>query len=226
QQPPPGVTPSQQGSFLPRCHPFTRGALGWSCPGAVSILTGTVCPHSAPDGLRGDTLRGIGCGPTIHQLLHACKHCQEIITSDYTEQNCWELEEGLKNEAGLKGDREKWAEKQEKLRKQVGVSSTPRVSVEWRQTLHGSPCSWLLPRAVWCFLPMEGTPGGHKCLAVCLRLTLLLCFPCRYERVPDGMATPGFPSSLQRQAVVRAHSLGHSWWEYTAGVLKWHCQKD
>ncbi|NWS36177.1 RBM7 protein, partial [Polioptila caerulea] len=27
----------------------------------------------------------------------------------------------------------------------------------------------------------------------------------RYERVPDGMAAPGFPSSLQRQAVVRAH---------------------
>ncbi|NWT24626.1 RBM7 protein, partial [Cardinalis cardinalis] len=38
----------------------------------------------------------------------------------------------------------------------------------------------------------------------------------RYERVPDGMGAPGFPSSLQRQAVVRAHSraqlLGiHCW---------------
>ncbi|NWT98354.1 RBM7 protein, partial [Urocynchramus pylzowi] len=32
----------------------------------------------------------------------------------------------------------------------------------------------------------------------------------RYERVPDGMAAPGFPSSLQRQAVVRAHTHRHS----------------
>ncbi|KFO61697.1 RNA-binding protein 7, partial [Corvus brachyrhynchos] len=31
----------------------------------------------------------------------------------------------------------------------------------------------------------------------------------RYERVPDGMAAPGFPSSLQRQAVVRAHTQRH-----------------
>uniref|UniRef100_A0A8D2PMU1 RRM domain-containing protein n=1 Tax=Zosterops lateralis melanops TaxID=1220523 RepID=A0A8D2PMU1_ZOSLA len=28
----------------------------------------------------------------------------------------------------------------------------------------------------------------------------------KYERVPDGMASLGFPSSLQRQAVVRAHT--------------------
>ncbi|NXQ76440.1 RBM7 protein, partial [Quiscalus mexicanus] len=28
----------------------------------------------------------------------------------------------------------------------------------------------------------------------------------RYERAPDGMGAPGFPSSLRRQAVVRAHS--------------------
>ncbi|NWS82858.1 RBM7 protein, partial [Toxostoma redivivum] len=32
----------------------------------------------------------------------------------------------------------------------------------------------------------------------------------RYERVPDGMASPGFQSSLQRQAVVRAHAHRHS----------------
>lgn len=72
-----------------------RGALGCVCPsGAVSILTGMVCPHSAPDGLRGDTLRNVGCGPTVHQLLPACEHSQEIITLDYTEQNCWERKAG------------------------------------------------------------------------------------------------------------------------------------
>ncbi|KAL2295725.1 hypothetical protein Nmel_017246, partial [Mimus melanotis] len=42
----------------------------------------------------------------------------------------------------------------------------------------------------------------------------------RYERVPDGMASPGFQSSLQRQAVVCAHTHRHRLWEYTFGVLK------
>lgn len=55
---------------------------------------------------------------------------------------------------------------------------------------------------------------------VCLRLKLLICFLCRYERIPDGMAAPGFPSSLQRQAVVRALTHRHRLWEYTFGVLK------
>ncbi|NXE93628.1 NNMT methyltransferase, partial [Menura novaehollandiae] len=84
------------------------------------------------DGLRGDILIDIGCGPTIHQLLSACEHFQEIIALDYTDQNRRELEKWLKNEAGafdwvpvvkyiceLEGDRDKWAEKQEKLRKKV-----------------------------------------------------------------------------------------------------------
>ncbi|NWI06459.1 RBM7 protein, partial [Tichodroma muraria] len=39
------------------------------------------------------------------------------------------------------------------------------------------------------------------------------------SRVPDGMATPGFPSSLQRQAVVCARTHRHTLWEYTFGVL-------
>lgn len=85
-------------------------------------------------------------------------------------------------------------------------TSLQHRSVQWRQTLQGSQCSWQLPRAVWCFLPVEGTPVGCRHPVVCLRLTLPLCFPCRYERVPDGMGAPGFPSSLQRQAVVCAHS--------------------
>ncbi|NXB11594.1 NNMT methyltransferase, partial [Cnemophilus loriae] len=84
------------------------------------------------DGLRGDILIDVSCGPTIYQLLSACEHFQEIIALDYTDRNCRELEKWLKNEAGafnwepvvkyiceLEGDREKWAEKQEKLRKNV-----------------------------------------------------------------------------------------------------------
>ncbi|NXG67913.1 NNMT methyltransferase, partial [Baryphthengus martii] len=84
------------------------------------------------DGLRGDTLIDVGCGPTIYQLLSACEHFQEIIALDYTDQNRRELEKWLQNEAGafdwrpvvqyvceLEGDREKWGEKEEKLRKKV-----------------------------------------------------------------------------------------------------------
>lgn len=84
------------------------------------------------DGLRGDTLIDVGCGPTIYQLLSACERFQEIIALDYTDQNRRELEKWLKNEPGafdwkpvveyvceLEGDREKWAEKQEKVRKKV-----------------------------------------------------------------------------------------------------------
>ncbi|NWV33218.1 RBM7 protein, partial [Grantiella picta] len=37
------------------------------------------------------------------------------------------------------------------------------------------------------------------------------------SRVPDGMVAPGFPSSLQRQAVVRAHTHSQRLWEYTFG---------
>ncbi|NXJ97427.1 NNMT methyltransferase, partial [Corythaixoides concolor] len=84
------------------------------------------------DGLTGDTLIDVGCGPTIYQLLSACERFQEIIALDYTDQNRRELERWLRNEAGafdwspvvkyvceLEGDREKWAEKEEKLRKKV-----------------------------------------------------------------------------------------------------------
>ncbi|NXC36299.1 NNMT methyltransferase, partial [Campylorhamphus procurvoides] len=84
------------------------------------------------DGLRGNTLIDVGCGPTIYQLLSACEHFQEIIALDYTDRNRQELEKWLRNEEGafdwvpvvkyvceLEGDREKWAEKQEKVRKKV-----------------------------------------------------------------------------------------------------------
>ncbi|NWX42824.1 NNMT methyltransferase, partial [Steatornis caripensis] len=84
------------------------------------------------DGLRGDTLIDVGCGPTIYQLLSACERFQEIIALDYTDQNRRELEKWLRDEAGafdwrpvvkyvceLEGDREKWAEKEETLRRKV-----------------------------------------------------------------------------------------------------------
>ncbi|TFJ97496.1 serine protease hepsin-like [Platysternon megacephalum] len=48
--------------------------------------------------VKGDTLIDIGSGPNIHQLLSACESFKEIIASDYTYRNHWELEKWLKNE--------------------------------------------------------------------------------------------------------------------------------
>uniref|UniRef100_A0A8C8RV51 Nicotinamide N-methyltransferase n=1 Tax=Pelusios castaneus TaxID=367368 RepID=A0A8C8RV51_9SAUR len=84
------------------------------------------------DGVKGDILIDIGSGPSIYQLLSASENFKEIIASDYTDRNRQELEKWLKNEPGafdwtpvvkyvceLERDREKWAEKEEKLRKKV-----------------------------------------------------------------------------------------------------------
>ncbi|PKK19635.1 nicotinamide N-methyltransferase [Columba livia] len=86
----------------------------------------------ALEGLGGDTLLDVGCGPTIYQLLSACERFQEIVAMDYTPQNRQELESWLRNEPGafdwrpvvqyvceLEGDREQWAEKEAKLRGKV-----------------------------------------------------------------------------------------------------------
>ena len=77
------------------------GAAGRRCPGAPSPSSpGWSSPYSALEGLRGDTLIDVGCGPTIYQLLSACERFREIIALDYTDQNRRELEKWLKNEAG------------------------------------------------------------------------------------------------------------------------------
>lgn len=56
--------------------------------------------YSEPGGVKGDSLIDIGSGPTIYQLLSACESFKEIIASDYTDRNHWELEKWLKNEPG------------------------------------------------------------------------------------------------------------------------------
>ncbi|XP_077161291.1 nicotinamide N-methyltransferase-like [Paroedura picta] len=83
-------------------------------------------------GLKGDTLIDIGSGPTIYQLLSACESFREIIATDYTDQNREEMQRWLRKEPGafdwspvvkyvceLEGDREKWAQKEEKLRRTI-----------------------------------------------------------------------------------------------------------
>ncbi|KAG8141650.1 hypothetical protein E2320_007234, partial [Naja naja] len=52
------------------------------------------------DGIRGDTLIDIGTGPTIYQFLSACESFQEIIASDYTDQNREEVQRWLRKEPG------------------------------------------------------------------------------------------------------------------------------
>ncbi|XP_070808451.1 nicotinamide N-methyltransferase-like [Pituophis catenifer annectens] len=84
------------------------------------------------DGIKGDTLIDIGTGPTIHQFLSACESFREIIASDYIVQNWEEVQQWLKKEPGafdwtpivkyvceLEGDREKWPEKEEKVRRAI-----------------------------------------------------------------------------------------------------------
>ncbi|XP_043846520.1 nicotinamide N-methyltransferase-like [Dromiciops gliroides] len=82
--------------------------------------------------VKGDLLIDIGTGPTIYQLLSACESFKEIVASDYSDHNREEFNHWLKKEpeafdwssvvkyvCELEGDREKWTEKEEKLRKRV-----------------------------------------------------------------------------------------------------------
>ncbi|XP_063293008.1 nicotinamide N-methyltransferase-like [Pelobates fuscus] len=82
--------------------------------------------------IGGDVLIDIGTGPSIYQLLSACQAFKSIIATDFTDKNRQELEKWLKREPGaydwsdfskvvceLEGDREKWREKEEKLRSTI-----------------------------------------------------------------------------------------------------------
>ncbi|XP_070621708.1 nicotinamide N-methyltransferase-like [Erythrolamprus reginae] len=86
----------------------------------------------AVDGIKGDTLIDIGSGASIHQFLSACENFREIIATDYTDQAREEMQRWLRKEPGafdwtpivkytceLEGDREKWPEKEEKVRRVV-----------------------------------------------------------------------------------------------------------
>ncbi|XP_073471569.1 nicotinamide N-methyltransferase-like isoform X1 [Aquarana catesbeiana] len=86
-----------------------------------------------PGGIQGDVLIDIGSGPTIHQLLSACESFPYIIASDFTDQNRQELKKWLENDpeafdwseivktvCEIEGNgRDKWEEKQNKLRSRI-----------------------------------------------------------------------------------------------------------
>ncbi|XP_057605749.1 nicotinamide N-methyltransferase-like [Hippopotamus amphibius kiboko] len=104
-------------------------------PMADEILHFMLKHYSAtfkPGGLEGKLLIDIGSGPTIYQLLSACESFQEIVATDYTDKNRQELEKWLKKMPGafdwspgvkyvceLEGNRDRWAEKEERLRRAV-----------------------------------------------------------------------------------------------------------
>lgn len=51
-------------------------------------------------GHKGKRLIDVGSGPTIHSVLSACDHYDEIVLSDFANNNRREIEKWLKNEEG------------------------------------------------------------------------------------------------------------------------------
>ncbi|XP_054854579.1 nicotinamide N-methyltransferase-like [Eublepharis macularius] len=83
-------------------------------------------------GIKGDTLIDIESGHTIYQFLSACECFREIIATGYMDGIREELQQWLRKEPGvfnwgsvgkyvceLEGDREKWVQKEEKVRKAI-----------------------------------------------------------------------------------------------------------
>nr|XP_056716364.1 nicotinamide N-methyltransferase-like [Euleptes europaea] len=163
-------------------------------------------------GLKGDTLIDIGSGPTIYQFLSACEFFREIIASDYTDQNREEMQRWLKKEPGafdwspvvkyvceLEGDREKWAQKEEKVRssiKQVLKCDVTQpnplapISLPPADCLLSTYCLELASKDLPAFrsaLKNIGSllkPGGHLVFASALELTFFMIgqrrFGCLY----------------------------------------------
>lgn len=70
-------------------------------PGEDSLLMFALDYHSktfSEGKYSGQTLVEVGCGPTIHSIISASEHFQEIILSDYSERNLEEIQKWLRNE--------------------------------------------------------------------------------------------------------------------------------
>ncbi|XP_054853296.1 nicotinamide N-methyltransferase-like isoform X1 [Eublepharis macularius] len=120
-----------QAEFDPRAYleyfNFGGGTLGDE---AIEFYLGHFCKTFASGRLKGDTLVDLGSGPTIHQFLSACESFGSIVASEPVDRNRQEIEKWLKNKPGafdwtpivkyvceLEGNRDKWAEKEAKLRR-------------------------------------------------------------------------------------------------------------
>uniref|UniRef100_A0A8C3J6E0 Nicotinamide N-methyltransferase n=1 Tax=Calidris pygmaea TaxID=425635 RepID=A0A8C3J6E0_9CHAR len=155
------------------------------------------------EGLRGETLIDVGCGPTIYQILSACEHFQEIIALDYTDQNRW-----------FPTTLEKWAEKEEKLRQKVRqvlkcdvtkANPTDPVSLPPADCVVSTLCLEAACKDLATFrgaLRNVGTllkPGGHLVMVTVLRETyyafnnvVFSCLRLEKDEVEEAVEGAGF----------------------------------
>ncbi|XP_030077011.1 nicotinamide N-methyltransferase [Microcaecilia unicolor] len=124
-----------QAHFDPKLYMETYYAGGsghFFFDGYMQFILKNLCKTFTSGDVKGDLLIDIGSGPTVYQFLSACESFKEIIATDYADQNRKELESWLKEEPGafdwsevvklaceLEGDREKWTEKEAKVRRTV-----------------------------------------------------------------------------------------------------------
>ncbi|NXU57978.1 NNMT methyltransferase, partial [Turnix velox] len=179
------------------------------------------------EGLRGETLIDVGCGPTIYQLLSACQSFQEITALDYTDQNRQELEKWLRKEEGafdwrpvveyvceLEGKREKWAEREEMVRRKVKrvlkcdvtkANPTEPISLPPADCVLSTLCLEAACRDLATFrsalrnLATLAKPGGHLVLLTVLKETyyafnnqVFSCLRLEKEEVEGAVEAAGF----------------------------------
>ncbi|XP_040193090.1 nicotinamide N-methyltransferase-like isoform X1 [Rana temporaria] len=120
-------------SFDPKAYLTSFCTLGSRGDSILKFRLQKLYETFGPGGIRGDVLIDIGTGPTIYQLLSACESFPYIIASDFTDQNRQEVKKWLENDTEafdwseivktvceIEGNgRDKWEEKQKKLRSRI-----------------------------------------------------------------------------------------------------------
>nr|XP_060643320.1 nicotinamide N-methyltransferase-like [Anolis sagrei ordinatus] len=198
-----------------------------NCRTVFAIILDKLHKAFAKGGIRGDTLIDIGSGPSIHQLLSACESFKEIIVSDFLEQNQEEMKKWLKKDpetfdwapvlkyvCQLEGDREKWMEKEEKLRKAIKqvlkcdvtlANPFDPVEIHPADSVLSTYCIEAACKDLDTYhLAMKNVgslvkPGGHLILVVALEETFYMVGPHKFsslyltpEVVRDVLKGAGF----------------------------------
>ncbi|XP_054854574.1 nicotinamide N-methyltransferase-like [Eublepharis macularius] len=176
---------------------------------ALTIFTlNTLHKAFTVGGIKGDTLIDIGSGPTIYQFLSACESFREIIATDYTDGNREEMQRWLRKEPGafdwssvvkyvceLEGDREKWAQKEEKVHRSIKQvlkcdvtqpNPLAPLSLPPADCLLSTYCLELASKDLPAFrsalknISSLLKPGGHLILATALELTFYMIGQCQF----------------------------------------------
>ncbi|VFV27105.1 Hypothetical predicted protein [Lynx pardinus] len=202
-------------------------------------------------GLKGKLLIDIGSGPSIYQLLSACESFEEIIATDYTDKNRLELEKWLKKVPGafdwspvvkyvceLEGDRDKWADKEERLRRTV--TQVLKCDVNKEQPLE--PAVLPLADCVLSSLCLEAAcltqeafraalrhirtllrPRGHLVLGGGFDTTFYMvgakkfpCLPLKEKFVCEALQKSGFTIEKLETAPRAAETMSDEQSDYTA----------